>query len=118
MLKINKTEILTNGIFSLADYGTGKVAVLEIVRKEMNPQSLFDNFEDIALANHLNTAFDQVLIHHNITENLDRVKRDDKDSFTQTIFQVRELPTKILLLYMYLQVTCSYLVLGTQKKVS
>ena len=53
----------------------------------MNPQNLFDNFEEIQFATQLNSVFDQVLIQHNITESL-RVKRDE-DSFTQTIFQVR-----------------------------
>ena len=57
----------------------------------MEPQSLFENLEDLALANHLNLVFDQVLIQHNITESLERVRRDEKDSFTQTIFQVRKL---------------------------
>ena len=56
----------------------------------MELQSVFDNLEDIALANHLNSVFDQVLIQHNVTESLERAKRDEKDSFTQTIFQVRQ----------------------------
>merc|ERR1712045_123921 len=58
-----------------------------ILHDAMEPQSLFENLEDLALANHLNLVFDQVLIQHNITESLERVRRDEKDSFTQTIFQ-------------------------------
>ena len=64
---------------------------MNILHDAMEPQSLFENLEDLALANHLNLVFDQVLIQHNITESLERVRRDEKDSFTQTIFQVRKL---------------------------
>ena len=64
---------------------------MNILHDAMEPQSLFENLEDLSLANHLNLVFDQVLIQHNITESLERVRRDEKDSFTQTIFQVRKL---------------------------
>ena len=64
---------------------------MNILHDAMEPQSLFENLEDLALANHLNLVFDQVLIQHNITESLERVRRDEKDSFTQTIFQVRKM---------------------------
>ena len=56
----------------------------------MEPLSVFGNLEGVALACHLNSVFDQVLIQHNVTESLERVKRDEKDSLTQTIFQVRQ----------------------------
>ena len=70
---------------------------MNILHDAMEPQSLFENLEDLALANHLNLVFDQVLIQHNITESIERVRRDEKDSFTQTIFQVRQFKILIYL---------------------
>ena len=68
-----------------------------MLHDSMEPLSVFDNLEDIALAYHLNSVFDQVLIQHNVTESLERAKRDEKDSFTQTIFQVRQFKILIYL---------------------
>lgn len=74
---------------------------MNILHDAMEPQSLFENLEDLALANHLNLVFDQVLIQHNITESLERVRRDEKDSFTQTIFQVRKMKITFLEILFY-----------------
>ena len=51
----------------------------------MEPLSVFDNLEDIALAYHLNSVFDQVLIQHNVTESLERAKRDESRETLNTV---------------------------------